>query len=69
MPNDKKDRAAGDGHGCGTNLYRRSPKRCVFTNQFFHGNPLVKTLDEELEEFAQRRLDEPYPYLILEARY
>jgi putative transposase len=29
----------------------------------------VKTLDEELEKFAQRRLEEPYPYLILDARY
>jgi putative transposase len=30
---------------------------------------IVKTLDEELEKFAQRRLEEPYPYLILDARY
>jgi putative transposase len=30
---------------------------------------VVKTLDEELEKFAQRRLEEPYPYLILDARY
>ena len=29
---------------------------------------IVKTLDEELEKFAQRRLVEPYPYLILDAR-
>src|SRR5438309_11512728 len=29
---------------------------------------IVKTLDEELEKFAQRRLEEPYPYLILVAR-
>jgi putative transposase len=28
-----------------------------------------KTLDEELEHFAQRPLDEEYPYLILDARY
>ena len=28
-----------------------------------------KTLDEELTAFATRRLDEPYPYLILDARY
>jgi putative transposase len=28
-----------------------------------------KTLDEELEKFAQRRLEEAYPYLILDARY
>ena len=28
-----------------------------------------KTLDEELERFAQRPLEEPYPYLILDARY
>jgi putative transposase len=30
---------------------------------------IVKTLDEELQKFAQRRLEEPYPYLILDARY
>ena len=30
---------------------------------------IVKTLDDELEKFAQRRLEEPYPYLILDARY
>jgi putative transposase len=30
---------------------------------------IVQTLDEELEKFAQRRLEEPYPYLILDARY
>jgi len=30
---------------------------------------IVKTLDEELEKFAQRRLEEPYPYPILDARY
>jgi Transposase and inactivated derivatives len=28
-----------------------------------------KRLDEELERFARRRLDEPFPYLILDARY
>jgi putative transposase len=28
-----------------------------------------KTLDEELEKFARRKLDEAYPYLILDARY
>lgn len=28
-----------------------------------------KTLDEELERFATRPLEEPYPYLILDARY
>ena len=28
-----------------------------------------KTLDESLEKFAQRPLEEPYPYLILDARY
>ena len=28
-----------------------------------------KTLDEELKKFATRRLDEEYPYLILDARY
>lgn len=28
-----------------------------------------KTLDESLRQFAERRLDEPYPYLILDARY
>jgi transposase-like protein len=27
-----------------------------------------KTLDESLRQFAERRLDEPYPYLILDAR-
>jgi putative transposase len=30
---------------------------------------IVQKLDEELEKFAQRRLEEPYPYLILDARY
>lgn len=29
----------------------------------------VKRLDEELEGFARRRLEEAYPYLILDARY
>lgn len=28
-----------------------------------------KSLDEVLEKFAQRHLEEPYPYLILDARY
>ena len=28
-----------------------------------------KSLDEALTAFAERRLDEPYPYLILDARY
>ncbi len=28
-----------------------------------------KTLDDSLRQFAERRLDEPYPYLILDARY
>lgn len=28
-----------------------------------------KTLDEQLAQFARRRLDEEYPYLILDARY
>jgi putative transposase len=28
-----------------------------------------KSLDEALEKFASRRLDEPFPYLILDARY
>lgn len=28
-----------------------------------------KTLDESLRRFAERRLDEPYPYLIVDARY
>jgi len=30
---------------------------------------IVRRLDEELNQFAQRRLEEPYPYLILDARY
>ena len=30
---------------------------------------IVAALDEELERFAGRRLEEPYPYLILDARY
>lgn len=30
---------------------------------------IVGQLDAELEKFARRRLDEPYPYLVLEARY
>jgi len=30
---------------------------------------IVGKLDEQLEEFARRRLEEPYPYLILDARY
>ena len=30
---------------------------------------LNKRLDEELQRFAQRPLEEPYPYLILDARY
>jgi putative transposase len=28
-----------------------------------------KTLDESLEKFARRSLEEPYPYLVLDARY
>ena len=28
-----------------------------------------KTLDAELDKFARRKLEEPYPYLILDARY
>ena len=28
-----------------------------------------QSLDKELEQFAKRRLEEPYPYLILDARY
>jgi len=30
---------------------------------------LNESLDEELDKFASRRLEEPYPYLILDARY
>ena len=30
---------------------------------------IVQKLDEELERFARRHLEEPYPYLILDARY
>ena len=30
---------------------------------------IVSALDEELEKFARRRLEEDYPYLILDARY
>ena len=30
---------------------------------------IVQRLDAELNQFAQRRLEEPYPYLILDARY
>jgi putative transposase len=30
---------------------------------------IVQQLDKELEKFAQRRLEEPYPYIILDARY
>ena len=30
---------------------------------------LNENLDEELDKFAERRLEEPYPYLILDARY
>ena len=30
---------------------------------------IVQKLDEELERFAKRKLEEPYPYLILDARY
>ena len=30
---------------------------------------IVQKLDEELERFARRRLEEPYPYLILDGRY
>jgi putative transposase len=30
---------------------------------------MVQTLDAELEKFAHRKLEEPYPYLILDARY
>ncbi len=28
-----------------------------------------QTLDEEVEKFAHRKLEEAYPYLILDARY
>jgi putative transposase len=30
---------------------------------------IVQQLDRELENFARRRLEEPYPYVILDARY
>ena len=30
---------------------------------------IVQKLDDELERFAKRRLEEPHPYLILDARY
>jgi len=30
---------------------------------------IVQKLDEELKQFASRRLEEPYPYLVLDARY
>ena len=30
---------------------------------------IVKRLDEQLKEFAQRRLEEAFPYLIVDARY
>jgi putative transposase len=30
---------------------------------------IVQQLDRELEKFARRRLEEPYPYVILDARY
>jgi putative transposase len=30
---------------------------------------IVQQLDTELEKFARRRLEEPYPYLVLDARY
>lgn len=30
---------------------------------------VVARLDEELEQFCSRRLEEPYPYLVLDARY
>jgi putative transposase len=30
---------------------------------------IVAQLDEELEQFAKRRLEEEYPYLVLDARY
>ena len=30
---------------------------------------IVGQLDAELEKFAKRRLEEPYPYLVLDARY
>lgn len=30
---------------------------------------IVRQLDREREKFAQRRLEEPYPYVILDARY
>jgi putative transposase len=30
---------------------------------------VVQTLDEELEKFSRRRLEESYPYLVLDARY
>ncbi len=37
--------------------------------QLFHDQPDCTETDEELERFARRRLEEPYPYLILDARY
>jgi putative transposase len=30
---------------------------------------IIQKLDEELEKFARRRLEQPYPYLVLDARY
>ena len=32
-------------------------------------NAINKTLDESLRAFSERRLADPFPYLILDARY
>jgi putative transposase len=37
--------------------------------QFLSISRIVAQLDEELEQFAKRRLEEEYPYLVLDARY
>ena len=48
---------------------RKRPELCGHEFSSSTISRIVQKLDEELERFAKRRLEEPYPYLILDARY
>jgi transposase-like protein len=48
------------------------PGRKAITEELFSASAISainKRLDESLEAFARRSLEEPFPYLILDARY
>jgi hypothetical protein len=49
-------------------LHRSRPSRGAPSKYYFDGDP-TKRLDESLKAFAERPLQEPFAYLILDARY